>query len=1015
MGIIEVSDEEETEKQVENVNTLNSRTTNKRPLEYLSSRWSEIFKVSSENIDDSSYSKRYKKRTSKNLKNLKKITQDLAISNSALDTLSIYNNIKEVMWEKRRLEWKFHFDKNRTFFESFPIYSKHLDPIYNGKQLDNKWYLQRNISPELFCKDSLLTGKKICLIDNSNYIFHSKNQLYQKLRWYGAKVLTYYCSRADYVLCPSSFKELILKVSNNDEFNLINDSNDLSISYNMLNLRGLSHGQIKLSELEFLEFVNEDISLALEAISQSAEYGSKLNVCEQIRDKIEKFNSNSKKMAEFRPRDIWELIGHKDSAEDLYRSLLNIRIQTESIDKLQSLGIDIHYEAYKDNYETICGVIVIIAPNNSGAQLCAEFSAFGCGYEPKVLRGSDIVDPFIKQWKKGHSLQLTKNLFSKFDEPPICTILSDCSSSIKSSDIQKLCILHSNFNNLNNNVSISQKVNNKNLYINKKYNSITKSSLEDLDLFNTKVNESQCLVSSKCRYSNPGAFIIILEDTSEAGQVILNQCCYSNKCESSNNSYIICNRTDNFRQPIRKSSSLSCMKVIYLHNFSKLSVACGLFNITKNLNLLFKLIDYCGANILKVTKTLQWIKLTDIKDVNVIENLFPTLYTPISTNAVVEIFFSLVQKHLFLSHITNPFIIRKEIFRLSTLEIYSNTNSINCNGDYTLQLAYEIFPFILYIIDKLLFERKLDKTIFITSNANKETQINKVNLASNFEINGIKYDQLRKSDIHQVNEVVNKSPSYSNTHEYYLENFNLYPENYLAKKYATLNTSFVGFGIDYFNDYLSQAEPKHSVKIYDGFNSLYTDYFTSNNSLSKLATLMDGLATFDSWYQYSKRPDIHFTNDINYYTYSVNSDSKISTCEMFLTSIYLYAIMNSFNCIRLQNIPCNLPSSNKLSSYIMNKIIKYNSIYSCNYKDFQFEKKSENANIWRNIEFSYRKWNKKLNCLLPTWKSFVMDSNLVHLYQFRSTTFKNFDTISTIFSAKILRLNIKFTELPRVS
>ncbi|OII77427.1 hypothetical protein cand_009180 [Cryptosporidium andersoni] len=1010
MGIIEVSDEEETEKQVENVNTLNSRATNKRPLEYLSSRWSEIFKENSENIDN--YSKRYRKRTSKNLKNLKRTTQDLPISNLGLDTLSIYNNIKEVMWEKRRLEWKFHFDRNRVFFESFPIYSKHLDPIYNGKQLDNKWHLQRNISSELFCKGSLLIGKKVCLIDNNHYIFHSKNQLYQKLRWYGAKVLTYYCSRADYVLYPSSFKELVLKVSNDDEFNLINYSSDQFMSYNMLNLRGLSHGQVKLSELEFLEFVNEDISLALETISQSAEYGSKLNVYEQIRDKIEKSNSNSKKMDDFRPRDIWELIGHKDSAEDLYKSLLNIRIQTESIDKLQSLGIDIHYEAYKDNYETICGVIVIIAPSNSGAQLCAEFSSFGCGYEPKVLRGSDVVDPFIRQWKKGHSLQLTKNLFSKFDEPPICTILSDCSSSIKSSDIQKLCILYSNFNNLNNKVSISQKVNNKDLYINKKYNSITKSSLENLDLFNTKVNESQCLVSSKCRYSNPGAFVIILEDTSEAGQMILNQCCYSNKCENSNNSYIIFNRTDNFRQSIRKSSSLSCMKVIYSHHFSKLSVACGLFNITKNLNLLFKLIDYYGANILKVTKTLQWIKLTDVKDVN-IEKLFPTPYTPISTNAVVEIFFSLVQKHLFLLHITNPFIIRKEIFRLSTLEIYSNTNSINCNGDYTLQLAYEVFPFILYIIDKLLFGRKLDKTISITSNENKATQINKVNLASNLKISKIKYNQLEKSDIYQVNKIINKSPSDPSIHEYYLEDFNLYSENYLAKKYATLNTNSVEFGIDYSDDYLSQDEPKHSIKIYDGFNSLCTDYFTSNDSLSKLATLMDGLATFDSWYQYSKRSDIHFTNDINYYY--INNNPKISTCEMFLTSIYLYAIMNSFNCIRLQNIPCNLPPSNKLFSYIMNKITKYSSIYSCNYKDSQFEKKSENASIWRNIEFSYIKWNKELHCLLPTWKSFVMDSNLVHLYQFRSTTFKNFDTISTIFSAKILRLNIKFTELPRVS
>ncbi|KAH8583628.1 uncharacterized protein ELE39_003336 [Cryptosporidium sp. chipmunk genotype I] len=574
---------------------------------------------------------------------------------------------------KKRREWKQNFQINRIFFEEFPIYRKEYQYPSNSQQKDaqnavfddsGQNYIRESlkliprrskIETEQVYSPCLVffENKKVCLLGDEEYLYHSKRQLLLKLRWYGAKTLDYYSSRADYVICPSTYNEVMRKLKDlsidkeKGDKNLLKIERDTNV-VQFENLRGVRIGQqIKLTELELLEFVGEDFEVALEMMNISELARNTLNNLENSHTRV--------KLELSRPKTMWELIGNKDCADELYNSLLCLRLQCEDEDILKKQGI-IHQSLSDSNefqrsrqleplHEETCGIFVLISPGNVGSQICAELAAFGCGYDIKIYKGSDVVEPIVKQWKKGHFFKL----FEDSESPPICTIMTDCSGVIKTGDILKIK------NSYYSSVFLRDEagVNTGN------HNGRREKSVKSQRYpANTKIGSWENPQETKlaAKKQNPGAILFILEETSETAQFFLNHCNHSNKSFGSNRSYTLYKLDGGF-------STGQVIKVLRFNSLTKSAVACKLYTRFKSPALLSILIGTFGPNIIKASQIMHWIHLIDSLDLSNALSCISLSYTPILFDSILEIPLLMIQKCLLNQEETT---IRKEIWSFSS-------------------------------------------------------------------------------------------------------------------------------------------------------------------------------------------------------------------------------------------------------------------------------------------------------------------------------------------------------------
>ncbi|KAF7458936.1 BRCT domain containing protein [Cryptosporidium felis] len=624
-----------SKEKVDENDTPNIEHEKEKSIAKVTLSWSSILS-SGDSVSGGGCKKRRKKSVSRCKASLDQYLNQ-GVSPSQQSSFSSLKINRESQIRKKK-EWSQGFQLNRIFFEEFPIYQKKVgNPGGTGSESESAnppelctdrirgsvKLLPRNIGLEALEGPPLpfFQSKKVCLLEGEEYLFHSRRQLLLKLRWYGARTQDYYSSRADYVICSSTFNEVMSKLSqlspygehSFDAFRMAGNDNFLESHQN---LRGVRIGQqVKLTELEFLEFVGEDLGTAVNLMRIS-----ELETPEK--------EEHSGRFKLLRPRTVWELVGNKDSADELYSSLLNLRLQSEDSDLLKSQGIEERSCGIEDSLSTfgeeICGLFVLISPGNVGSQICAELAALGSGYEVKVYKGSEVVEPIVKQWKKGH-------FFKLFDavSPPICTIMTDCSGVIKTGDILKI----------------------KNSY----YNSIF---LRDEVLLGGAGFKGVCIPGSSNR-QNPGAIVLILEETSEPAQFLLAHCNNSTRPFGCSRSYSL-HKLDGGGG----SSGVQAIKVFRFNSLTKSGVACKLFSRFRNPALLNILISQFGPNIIKTSQIMHWIHLLDSEDLGGKLSCISLSYTPILFDSALEVPLLMIQK-CFLNQEESS--IREEIWSFSSL------------------------------------------------------------------------------------------------------------------------------------------------------------------------------------------------------------------------------------------------------------------------------------------------------------------------------------------------------------
>lgn len=626
-------------------------------------------------------------------------------SSSSLLNSSISSKINKKNLLKKKRDFKHNFQINRIFFEEFPIYRKEYQypsnnlPIntqndgsddFNGNYIRKSLKLiQRRFKIETEQGNGsfldFFQNKKVCLPGDEEYLFHSKRQLLLKLRWYGAKVLDYYSSRADYVICSSTYNEVMIRLK---DLSIIKEKETSKVLQNLSidkdikevqfeNLRGVRIGQqIKLTELQLLEFLGEDLEIALEM----------MNISE-----LERNNSNELKDSEcrvkleiLRPKTMWEFIGNKDCADELYNSLLCLRLQCEDESVLKNQGI-IHLSLSDSDrfqrdhqvetlHDELCGIFVLISPGNIGSQVCAELAAFGCGYDVKIYRGSDVVEPIVKQWKKGHFFRL----FEDSESPPICTIMADCSGIIKTGDILKIK------NSYYNSVFMRDDSNYLGFYNGKKGKSIKSqkySANSNIDSWENSQETKQII-----KKQNPGAILFILEETSETAQFFLNHCNNSNKSFGCNRSYTLYKLDGGF-------STGQVIKVLRFNNLTKSAVACKLYTRFKSPTLLSILIGQFGPNIIKASQIMHWIHLADSLNLSNILSCISLSYTPILFDSILEMPLLMIQKCLLNQEEAS---MREEIWSFSSFGLTEDQISI---FEILLKVLHDLVTSIISCLD----------------------------------------------------------------------------------------------------------------------------------------------------------------------------------------------------------------------------------------------------------------------------------------------------------------------------
>ncbi|KAJ1606690.1 hypothetical protein OJ252_3089 [Cryptosporidium canis] len=595
-------------------------------------------------------------------------------SNSSLPLSSATNSKagRETMLKKRR-DWMVSFQINRVFFEEFPIYrreyrypsntrstetpAKELGDLLEDSVREPLKLVPRRLNMEAdstVCRHpSLFEGKKVCLLADEEYLFHSKRQLILKLRWYGAKTLDYYSSRADYVVCSSTYSEVMGRL-NHLSAKAGRQVGGLGAGFQAYgcnegghfeNLRGVRIGQqIKLTELELLEFLGEELEIALEMMSVS-ELGRVLPA------EASEGLQSQKRLELQRPRSMWEFVGNKDCADELYNSLLHLRLQCEDQEALSRQGVicdafggsDELQRSYQMDgfHDDLCGIFVLISPGNIGSQICAELVAFGCGYDIKVYRGSDVVEPIVKQWKKGHFFKL----FEDSESPPVCTIMTDCSGIIKAGDILKI----------------------KSSYYS------TAFFREEGGTAGHRRRAEKCVRPQGCqpklssaespqesrqtnKRQNPGAIVFILDEISEAAQFLLGHCNNSTRSFGCSRSYALCKLDGG-------TSAGQAVKVLRFSGLTKSAVACKMFTKFKSLALINILIGQFGPNIIKISQLLHWVHLLDSLDLASILGCISLSYTPILFDSCLEMPLLMIQKCLLSQEETS---MREEIWGFSS-------------------------------------------------------------------------------------------------------------------------------------------------------------------------------------------------------------------------------------------------------------------------------------------------------------------------------------------------------------
>lgn len=814
-------------------------------------------------------------------------------SNSSLPLNSSSSNKanKENLLKKRR-EWRQNFQINRIFFEEFPIYRKEYQypSDYKQKGTQNTEYddlyvknireslkliprkskieFEQNRNPYL----DFFGNKKVCLLGDEEYLYHSKRQLILKLRWYGAKTLDYYSSRADYVICPSTYNEVMEKLKNlsmprekghqNSLHKLQIDRDINAVQFE--NLRGVRIGQqIKLTELELLEFVGEDFEVALEMINISEFERNTWNGIE---------NSHSKVKLELsRPKTMWEFIGNKDCADELYNSLLYLRLQCEDEDILKKQGI-IHQnlgdsdefqrnrqvEALEDES---CGIFVLISPGNVGSQICAELAALGCGYDIKIYRGSDVVEPIVKQWKKGHFFKL----FEDSESPPICTIMTDCSGVIKTGDILKIKNSYYSSVFLRDEASGGFSTGNRK---GKREKSVKSQKYP----VNSKVESWENSQETKlvAKKQNPGAILFILEETSETAQFFLSHCNNSSKSFGCNRSYTLYKLDGGF-------STGQVIKVLRFNNLTKSAVACKLYTRFKNPTLLSILIGKFGPNIIKASQMMHWIHLIDSLDLSNILSCISLSYTPILFDSILEIPLLMIQKCLLNQE---EITMREEIWSFSSFGLIDDQIG---NFEVLLKVMHDLVTSIIACLD--LVEESND-----SNNNHKEHHLESKNeRTSNYSL-GFESPQI----------MMNESSQSSNSFIYakFLHDLTEMDSQYQIEKFPHLVFHSSGNSSQQPQNQLNQSQSQLQVQQYEQ-RVICESYFTTLYSVSlfNLIAILKQNIPIESLYSEEvinlvndkllKYSPINTGYDKNLTNYHVNKKQEYSSSWKYMEYLFL--------------------------------------------------------------------------------------------------------------------------------
>ncbi|KAK6587930.1 hypothetical protein RS030_81192 [Cryptosporidium xiaoi] len=895
------------------------------------------------------------------------------------------NALKRISYLNQR------FGVNRVYFEEFPVYRKEFLNPKNYIRISEEDDDVNNIREEIKLvsryknnrdrNNSIINyfqDKRVCLIDNDEYLFHSRNQLLLKLEWYGAKVLNYYSSRTDYVICSSSYKEVfenIIKLRNNEVgesevmLKVIEKSKNTlkedKISVASSNLRGVNMGQqIKLTEIELLEFLGEEFEIAINSLNIS----KKLDT-----------NRNMEVLCLTRPKTIWDVTGNKDSMDELYISLLNLRIQSEDLTFLSSIGlkremlfgsedksvfngsisggrnsnvsncssivnncVNVHY------YEELCGIYLCISPNNIGAQVCSELTAIGCGYEVKLYKGSDVVDPIIKQWKKGHFFKIFSEVESS---PPLCTIMSDCSNVIKPSDLIKV----------------------RNSY----YNSV---SMFQSDVAYGK--EKRTGLKSSGVTKNPGAIIFVLEEASEIGQYILNHCNGSNRSYGCSRSYTLykldgagvsnSNSSTGFinSQKGINNSIQNSIKVIKFKELSKSSVLCKLFTKFGNPLLINALIAQFGSNLLKISNILHWIHLIEYNIKGDMENVLKTLslyYSPVLFDSTIETPLIITQKCM-LNH--NFSGIKEEIWNNSSFGLLEEQSNI-------LNNLYKVLHDVITSI--IVFSENETHPVSYSDNAiSIKNMVNSTNNGDLFTENKIRYS----NGFRDIQYMIDNTCIQDNVSKYslFLRNISEMDTMYQLEEQPHLTYHSGDFLIS--NTHNNNTGNHNYSYIANGYSNNYTNHTNSNGICGS----------------------------------SGNSTSQCMAeriCESYFSTLYTYSL---YGLISILNNYFSKDSfcSKKVQSVVNNKLFKYSPI-SSNYSkcssNYYLNKRQENAFNWKYIEYFSKNKSKSSEMSSITWRSISVDSNIVNLLYKKNSHVNSCNDVVSYVPSRIPKLSIKMPDI----
>ncbi|KAH8739660.1 hypothetical protein FG386_001217 [Cryptosporidium ryanae] len=899
---------------------------------------------------------------------------------------------------KRQNYFNEQFGINRVYFEEFPIYRKEfLNPRTkpegnNNKKCDN-FYLVGSIKEEIKlvsryknnqCMNNLVNyfqDKKICLVENDEYLFHSRNQLLLKLEWYGAKVLNYYSSRTDYVVCSSTYNEVldrIIKTRNNAEEEKKSDAvmkviegskHTLNEDKNCVvsnNLRGVNIGkQLKLTEIELLEFLGEEFDIAVNSLNASKSLTN---------------DKNTGILYLTRPRTIWEVIGNRDSMDELYTSLLNLRIHCEDLTFLSDTGLgkealfgggnpltlcgstvgsgggcnssnrpgggavycsSIHY------CDELCGIYLCISPNNVGAQVSTELTAIGCGYEVKLYKGSDVVDPIIKQWKKGHFFKI----FGEAEpSPPLCTIMSDCSNVIKPNDLIKI----------------------RNSY----YSSVNAFHCDTANGDGKKSRGKSGLGANR----NPGAIIFVLEEASEIGQYILNHCNGSNRSYGCSRSYTLYKLDGtgtngsygnsgiglNSSQKRTSNCMLSSIKVVKFKELSKSSVLCKLFTKFENPLLINALMVQFGSNLLKISNMLHWMHLIRHSIKDNVEGALKTLslyYSPVLVDSTIETPLVIIQKCM-LNHDFSS--IKDEIWNNSTYGFLEEQLNILNN---LCRVLHDV------VTSVISFSEDEDYTII---NHNKTISLKDVvDVANNQEL--------------RINGKTKYSNGFRDT-QYMIDN-----------AYVQDNVSIYSLFLRGISEMDTMYQLEHPHLTYHTGDSLGTNSHGNTGN-----------------HNYNHGSNVNFNNTNCVGNNCTGGFSGNSThqhmaermCESYFSTLYTYCFYGLVSVLN-NSFKKETFGSKKVLNVVNGKLFRYSPIGS-NYNkcsgNYYSNKRQENVSNWRYIEYFLKSKAKSSGMSAITWRSVSTDSNIVNLLHKKSNFNSCHDVVSYV-PSKIPKLSIRMPDV----